>query len=115
VALGILSARFSTLHTHGILFTRRALLNVQYSKFPLPEIQCVAQVEKLLLSTQPKILQPLATRAALEAIKCLGVNPDDETGIVSPAEYAQKYFMQVADFQVVGNSDNPCPSGTDLV
>jgi hypothetical protein len=27
-----------------------------------------------------------------------GVNPDDETGIISPAEYAQKYFMQVADF-----------------
>jgi hypothetical protein len=35
------------------------------------------------------------------------VDPDNEAGIVSPAEHAQKYFMQVADFQVVGNGDNP--------
>jgi hypothetical protein len=42
-----------------------------------------------------------------KAIEYQGVNPDDETGIVSPAEYALKYFMPVADFQVVGYSDNP--------
>jgi len=38
--------------------------------------------------------------------------------ILSPAEYAQKYFMQVADFQVVGHSDhsdNPCHHGTDII
>ena len=43
------------------------------------------------------------------------VDPDDEVGIVSPAECAQEYFMQSADFQVVGNNDNPCHNGTDIV
>jgi hypothetical protein len=30
-----------------------------------------------------------------KAVEFLSVNPDDETGIVSPDEYAQKYFMGV--------------------
>jgi hypothetical protein len=75
----------------------------------------VTEPVKRAINFQESIKKSGESSRLKEAVEFLGVDPDDEAGIVSPAEYAQKHLMQVAYFQVVGNSDNSCHNGTDII
>jgi hypothetical protein len=53
--------------------------------FPFPEIERIADVEKLLSASELKIPHPLASGASLVTVKLLPMYTNDEAQVLLPA------------------------------
>jgi hypothetical protein len=92
-----------------------AVLNVQDTDLPYPEIQGITDIEKLLLAAQLKIAASSATGASSVTIKFLSVDANDETQVLLPTQHTQEDVVEVGDLYIIWYGDHPHDNRTDVV
>jgi hypothetical protein len=78
-----------------------AVLNVQDTDLPYPEIQSITDIEKLLLAAQLKIAASSVTGASSVTIKFLSVDANDETQVLLPTQHTQEDVVEVGDLYII--------------
>src|ERR1022692_4206420 len=89
-------------------------LNVEDLNVPLPPMQGVADIEKLLLPMQLELVQNFGASLATKAVALLPMDPKDITHLAAPPQNGAKDVVEVGKVDPIGHRDKPDHHWADM-